>query len=137
MNKDRKLKRKISYGLLTILFTGGLYLGLRFAFGLFTPLNFITARKDIKNGKIQIVVLGEHLPTDKQRQNLAKIYGFNFYFMGDNLSREIINGTLSYNKTMVNYLEKNMVQVGGQNFKLSLTASTRPIRLRLLILTAN
>ena len=89
-----------------ILLIGGLYLGLRLAFGLFTPLNFWTARQDIKNGKIQIVVLGEILSTDKQRQNLAKVHGFNFYFFGCNVSTEIINGTKYYNQTMVDHLEK-------------------------------
>jgi len=91
---------------LPILFICGLYLGLRFAFGLFTPLNYLTARHDIKKGKIQIVVLGEILPTDKQRQSLAKAYGFDFYYFGDNISTDIINGTKYYNQTMVDYLEK-------------------------------
>jgi hypothetical protein len=100
------LRKKITYGLLTILLIGGLYLGLRFAFGLFTPLNSWTARQDIKNGKIQIVVLGEILPTDQQRQSLAKANGFGFYYFGDNISTDIINGTKYYNQTMVDYLEK-------------------------------
>jgi dipeptide/tripeptide permease len=100
------LRKKITYGLLTILLIGGLYLGLRFAFGLFTPLNSWTARQDIKNGKIQIVVLGEILPTDQQRQSFAKANGFDFYYFGDNISTDIINGTKYYNQTMVDYLEK-------------------------------
>jgi len=100
------LRKKITYGLLIILLAGGFYLGLRFAFGLFTPLNSWTARQDIRDGKIQIVVLGEILPTDKQRQSLAKAYEFDFYFFGDNISTDIINGTKYYNQTMVDYLEK-------------------------------
>ncbi len=91
---------------MTILLVGGLYLVLRFAFGLFTPLNYLTARHDIKNRKIQIVVLGEIFTTDKQKLDLAKTYGFELYFFGDNLSTEIINGTKYYNQTMVDYLER-------------------------------
>jgi hypothetical protein len=100
------MRKKIIYGLLTILLIGGLYLVLRFAFGLFTPINYLTARHDIKNQKIQIVVLGEMFHTDKQKQSLAKTYGFKFYFFGCNVSTEIINGTKYYNQTMVDYLEK-------------------------------
>ena len=91
---------------MTILLIGGLYFGLRLAFGLFTPLNSWAARQDIKNGKIQIVVLGEIFPTDKQKQSLANTYGFEFYFFGCNILTEVINGTKYYNQTMVDYLEK-------------------------------
>lgn len=100
------MKKKITYGILTILLIGGLYLVFRFAFGLFTPLNYLTARQDIKNGKIQIVVLGEIFTKDKQKQDLAKTYGFELYFFGCNLSTEIINGTKYYNQTMIDYLER-------------------------------
>lgn len=100
------MRKKITYGLLTIILICGLYIGLRFAFGLFTPLNFWTAQQDIKNGKIQIVELGELPFNYKQRQSLAKTYNFHFYFFGCNLSTDIINGTKYYNQTMVDYLEK-------------------------------
>ena len=91
---------------MTILLFGGLYFGLRFAFGLFTPINFWTARQDIKNDKIQIVELGELPLYHEQRQHLAKTYGFNFYFYGCNISTDIINGTKYYNKTIIAHLEK-------------------------------
>lgn len=100
------MRKKITYGILTILLIGGLYLGLRFGFGFFTPLNSWTARQDIKNGKIQIVVLGERLINDEQRESLAKAYEFDLYYFGDNISTDIINGTKYYNQTMVDFLEK-------------------------------
>ena len=75
------MRKKITYGLLITILASGFYLGLRFAFGLFTPLNSWTARQDIKDGKIQIVVLGEILSTDKQKQSLAKAYEFDLYFL--------------------------------------------------------
>ena len=99
------MKRKITYGLLTILLVGGLYFGLRFAFGLFTPFNFWTAGQDIKNGKIQITEIGEMPLNFEQKQKLANSYGFNFYLFGCNLTTDIINGTKYYNKKMVDHLE--------------------------------
>jgi hypothetical protein len=84
---------------------GGLYFGLRFAFGLFTPFNFWTAGQDIKNGKIQIVEIGEMPLNFQQKQKLANSFDFDFYLFGCNISTDIINGTEYYNKKMVDHLE--------------------------------
>jgi hypothetical protein len=99
------LKRKITYGLLTIVLLGGLYFGLRFAFGLFTPFNFWTAGQDIKNGKIQIAEIGEMPLNFDQKQKLANSYGFDFFLFGCNVTTDIINGTEYYNRKMVDHLE--------------------------------
>jgi len=99
------LKRKITYGLLTILLIGGLYFVLRFAFGLFTPFNFWTAGQDIKNKKIQIAEIGEMPLNFEQKQKLANSYGFNFYLFGCNVSKDIINGTEYYNNKIIDHLE--------------------------------
>lgn len=99
------MKQKITYGLLTILLFGGLYFGLRFAFGIFTPFNFWTARQDIKNGKIQIAEIGEMPLNFERKQKLANSYGFDFYLLGCNVATGIINGTGYYNKTMIDHLE--------------------------------
>ena len=99
------MKRKITYGLLATLLIGGLYFGLRFGFGLFTPFNFWTAKQDIKNGKIQFVEIGEMPLNFVQKQELANSYGFNFYLFGCIVSTDIINGTEYYNKKMVSHLE--------------------------------
>jgi hypothetical protein len=99
------LKKKITYGLLTILLLSGLYFGLRFAFGLFTPFNSWAAGQDIKNGKIQIVELGEMPLNFEQKQKLANSYDFSFYLFGCNVSTDIIKGTEYYNKKMVDQLE--------------------------------
>ena len=90
---------------MTILLLGGLYFGLRFAFGIFTPFNSWTAGQDIRNGKIQIVEIGEMPLNFEQKQNLANSYDFNFYLFGCNVSTDIINGIDYYNKTMVDHLE--------------------------------
>jgi len=99
------LKQKITYGLLTILLFSGLYFCLRFAFGLFTPFNFWTAKQDIKNDKFQIAEIGEMPLNFEQKQKLANVYGFDFYLFGCNVSTDIINGTKYYNKTIVEHLE--------------------------------
>jgi hypothetical protein len=99
------MKRKITYGLLTILLLVGLYFGLRFAFGLFTPFNFWTAQQDIINGKIQIVEIGELPQNFEQKQKLANSYGFGIYLFGCNVTTDAINGTKYYNRKMVDHLE--------------------------------
>jgi hypothetical protein len=99
------LKRNITFGILTTLFFGGLYFGLRSAFGLFTPFNILTAGKDIGNGKVQIIEIGEMPLNFEQKQKLAKSYGFYFYLFGCNISTDILNGKDYYNKKMINHLE--------------------------------
>lgn len=90
---------------MTIVLLGGLYFGLRFALGLFTPFNFWTAGQDIKNGKIQIAEIGEMPLNFDQKQKLANSYGFDFYLFGCNVTTDVINGTKYYNKAMVDHLE--------------------------------
>lgn len=89
---------------MTIVLIVGLYLGLRFAFGLFTPFNFWTAGQDIKNGKIQIAEIGEMPLNFEQKQKLANSYGFDFYLFGCNVTTDVINGTEYYNRKMVEHL---------------------------------
>ncbi len=90
---------------MTILILGGIYFGLRFALGLFTPFNFWTARQDIINDRIQIVEIGEMPLNFEQKQKLANKYGFNFYLFGCNVSTGIINGKEYYNRKMAGHLE--------------------------------
>jgi hypothetical protein len=99
------MKRKTIYGLLIILLVTGLYFGLRFSFGFFTPFNFLTARQDIKNGKIKIIEIGEPILNFEQKQKLANFYGFEFQLYGCNVTKDINNGKEYYNKAMINELE--------------------------------
>lgn len=89
-----------------ILIFGVIYFWLRFTFGFFTPYNFCTAGKDIKNGKIQIVEIGVMPLNFEQKQKLANSYGFSFFLFGCNVTAGIINGTEFYNRKMVDHLEK-------------------------------
>ena len=90
--------------MVNLLFSG-VYFGFHFAFGLFTPFNSWTARQDIKSRKIQIIVIGEMPLNFNQKQKLANSYGFDFYVLGCNATKEILNGTEYYNQEMVDYLE--------------------------------
>ncbi|WP_316786533.1 hypothetical protein [Pedobacter frigiditerrae] len=99
------MKQKITYGLLTLLLLGGLYFGLRFMFGLFTPYNFWTAQQDIKNEEVRIIEIGELPLNFEQKQKLANSYGFNFSLHGCNVTTDILNGTDYYNRVVVDHLE--------------------------------
>ncbi len=99
------MRRIITYGLLATLIVGGLYFGLRFAFGIFTPFNFYTAEQDIENGKIQIVEIGEMPLNFEEKQKLANSYGFGIYLYSCNVTTDVINGTEYYNKKMIDHLE--------------------------------
>jgi hypothetical protein len=84
---------------------GGLCYGLNSTFGLFTLFNFWTARQDIKNGKIQIVEIGEMPLNFGQKQRLANSYGFDFYLIGCEVTSDIIHGTKYFNNVMVDHLK--------------------------------
>lgn len=71
--------------------------------GFFTPYNSLTAKQDISNGQIQIIAIG--LPNMPQvEQQLAKKYGFEFNFIGCNVTTELLNGTEQYNHIVEEYL---------------------------------
>ncbi len=97
--------KKTKYGLLIILLCSGIYLGLRFAFGLFTPYNFWTAEQDIRNGKIQVIEIGELPLYFDAKQKLANTYGFKFSLHGCNVTTDILNGTKYYNRLVIEHLE--------------------------------
>ncbi len=114
------MKRKITYGLLTILLLGALYFGLRFEFGLFTPYNFWTAEQDINSGKIQIIEIGEMPLNFVRKQKLANSYGFNFQLPGCIVTKGVINGTEYYNTAMVNHLKSKYGINWWKNFQTQL-----------------
>lgn len=103
---NNNLKNKITFLLLTTVVLVGLYLGLRFIFGLFTPFNSLTAQQDINNQKIRIIELGELPRNHKQILKLAKSYGIDMYFYGCSTTPDIENGVKYYNQTVMNYLDK-------------------------------
>lgn len=74
-------------------------------FGLFTPYNFWTAQQDLKNGKVQIIEIGEMPLNFEQKQKFADSYGFKFSLHGCNVTTDILKGTDYYNRIVVDHLE--------------------------------
>jgi hypothetical protein len=104
----------------TIIVLGGLYFGLRFAFGLFTPFNSLTAQQDIANNKIKIIELGELPRNSKQMYKLAKSYGVEIYFYGCNVTPDIESGVKYYNQTVINYLDQKYTSNWWSEFQIQL-----------------
>jgi hypothetical protein len=114
-----KLKRKITFGLFTIFLLAGLCFGLRLGFGFFTPYNYLTARQDIKNGKIQIIAIG--LPYMPQvRQRLSGQFGFEYIYVGCNATTELLNGAKYYNNVVEVYLTEKFGNNFWTNFNIQL-----------------
>lgn len=105
------MRSKIRWVILTFILILGIYFGLKLAFGIFTPYNYFTANRDIQNGKIQIIELGEvYMPQIEMK--LASKYGFEINFPGCIVTKELKNGTDYYNAEVIKYLNlKN-----GKNF---------------------
>ncbi len=97
------MKIKNSYLLIIVLVLGILCFILRLFFGFFTPYNYLSAHKDIKNGKIQIISVGEpYMPQNEQL--LAAKYGFKYKYIGCNVTNELLNGSNFYNAVVKDYL---------------------------------
>ncbi|MEI8053536.1 MAG: hypothetical protein WCH52_07295 [Bacteroidota bacterium] len=98
------MKRKIIFSLSSVIVLAGILWWLYFSFGFFTPYNFITARQDISNGKIQVIVYGKPFRPE-ETQLRAKKYGFEFSFLNCMVTKELINGTNKYNQEVEKYLD--------------------------------
>jgi len=97
------MNQKTKYALLITLVALGIYLTLRLGFGIFTSYNAFTAKRDIKNGVVKIITIGEPDLTSA-RQDLAKQYGFGYSFVGCNSTIELRNGSRFYNAVVEEYL---------------------------------
>ena len=83
----------------------GIYFGLRINFGFFTPYNSFKAKQDIENGQIQIISIGlPYMPEIEQK--VANKYGFQYKYLGCNVTTELVNGTKYYNNVIESHLEK-------------------------------
>ena len=87
-------------------------------YGLNEEYNYFTAKRDIKNGKVQILETGLLLPTpnidwDKQQEAkkiTANYFGYNSIYLGCTVT----NGISIYNSVMEDYLDKR----NGENWKI-------------------
>lgn len=102
------MKRKILYGLLTVVLVNGLYVLLHFRFGMFLncPGGF-DAEADIKKGDIHLICFG--LPDFKrwdEMQAIAKTYGFEYQNRGCLVSDDEDKCADEYNNKIIDYLTK-------------------------------
>lgn len=87
-------------------------------YGLYEEYNYFSAKRDIKNGKVQILETGLILPTpnvdlDKQ-QAAEKITENHFGYKTVYLGCIVTNGIGIYNSVMEDYLEK----INGKNWRI-------------------
>jgi hypothetical protein len=103
---------KLKYFLTTILFL--LAIILLYYFGIFSDYNFVSAKKDIKKGKYQFVLLEEDYDIYKDEKKIANKYGFdvlNIEYTFFNSHNNI--GIKTYNKIMD---EKIQEKIGREKY---------------------
>ena len=68
--------------------------------------NYITAKLDIKNGNIRIINTGYRIPSskDKEIDMVAAKYGFKNIYIGNDTTKQKMNGIKNYNKITETYL---------------------------------
>lgn len=111
------MKRRAIGISITFLTIGGLLLLGYYYYGLFTPYNYFTAKRDISNGIIQIVVYGELRPNEKAEAEIAKKYGFAYDGTGCILTPSLISGIQKYNEVVYNHLDKINGKDWWENFQ--------------------
>ena len=104
---------KIQFTIPLVIFLFGLYslfVYVKVEHGIFKQYNYFTAKRDIKEGTIQIVTYG--LPGDNSQdiRKIAKEYGFNYINLGCILNNY---GFEEYNKVMYKYLD----ELNGKGWK--------------------
>ena len=74
--------------------------------GCFTPYNYFTGKRDIRNDKIQLVSSGLTLPELIQEAEIGKKYGFLRSNAGCIVTTQLSRGIAIYNNLVENYLNK-------------------------------
>lgn len=82
-------------------------------FGFFSSYNYLTAKADISNGKLQKIAIGEQLLMPKQKDEISQKYGFTNIAFGCVVSQSEINGIDIYNKQM----DKHLTELNAENWK--------------------
>jgi hypothetical protein len=96
------MKKIILFGLgLAIFLSIGYY-----QYGLFTDINYFTARSDIKDGKVEILTYGLQIYDDEEVNEVAAKYEFQYRTLtGRMVTQRFINQVDSYNAAVENYLD--------------------------------
>jgi hypothetical protein len=75
-------------------------------YGIFTPYNYFTAKRDILNSDPRLLVYGFPPQNDQQQHKTARSYGFTYYSIaGCVVNAPLVNGADAYNNVTNDYLE--------------------------------
>lgn len=72
-------------------------------YGLTDKYNYFTAKRDLRNGKVQLVVKGLIMPESEEEQQIRKRFGYDIVWDGCTITND---GYEKYNDVMEKYLEK-------------------------------
>lgn len=103
--------KRLLIGILIIIFIAVISFFVDFIFGLSTDYNYLTAKKDISKGHIQLISYG--LPLFDVNPISTK-YGFKNIEHGCTATKKEINGIKYYNSTMKTYLTK----INGKDWEI-------------------
>ena len=98
---------------ITLLTIAGIF-SLAWWTGCFTPYNYFTAKRDIRNGNIQLVSYGLPIPELVKESEIRKKYGFSKSNIGCIVTTDLIRGISKYNDVVESYLNKR----NGHNWRL-------------------
>lgn len=98
-------KRLFKYSTILIFVGIGLFVSYYY-FGIFTPYNYFTAKRDLSNNKPRLLVFGMPSEKDMQCQHIAKDYGFTYEIVAHCIvSESFVNRVNVYNKVTEDYLK--------------------------------
>lgn len=99
---------KKSQKILVAVLLAALLLPAAFQFGLFTPYNYFTAKRDVLAGKIQLIEYGEPMlpTTDSAIHKLDDSLGVKTISLGCVITTQEINGIEQYNYVMEEFLKR-------------------------------
>ncbi len=110
----KPMKKLILITILTLIIFGLIGVFGYYKYGLFTPFSSLQAKRDIKNGLIQVMVYGELGLNEKLENSVAEKYGFRFKRATDcNVNQIMINGIESYNRVV----KKHLTKTHGENWE--------------------
>lgn len=101
-------KMKKSKKIIASILLAALLLFTAFQFGLFTPYNYFTAKRDVLARKIQLIEYGKPMlpTTDTTIHKLEDSSGYNTISLGCLITNQEINGIEQYNYVMEEFLKR-------------------------------
>ncbi|MBK7215021.1 MAG: hypothetical protein IPH88_17365 [Bacteroidales bacterium] len=111
-------KKLVKYLIATVLLAGIVLFSAWYWYGIFTPYNAYTAKRDISKGNIQILYYGEMNPNQKLVDRIAIQYGFQYKRVDDcTVNGVLINGVKRYNDVVYDYLDRTKGKNWDKEFR--------------------